>query len=137
MASGKPHLDSVPERVAGAVDGRDHYLAIVQADRSPAGLLYSVAQSLRRNADHPVRNVRPVIKNMRPRKDRRTAVMKWLKTIVRLWKGELLKEEIEKSQKTMDDARQAVTDTRAMLDGEDSWLIREWRRHDQWAPRNK
>ena len=47
----------------------------------------------------------------------------WLKRIVDVITGRDIKEEAHKTQETISEARRIVRDTRAMLNGEDSWLI--------------
>ena len=49
--------------------------------------------------------------------------MKWLRTLVDIWSGDFWREEREKSREVLEDARRVVNESRAMLDGEDDWLI--------------
>jgi hypothetical protein len=46
-----------------------------------------------------------------------------LKKIVAIITGRDVKDEATKMQETISEARRIVRDTRAMLNGEDSWLI--------------
>lgn len=56
--------------------------------------------------------------------------MRWLKTLVAIWKGDLLKDELEKSRVAIDEARTTVENMRATLDGEDDDLFRR----NGWMP---
>lgn len=49
--------------------------------------------------------------------------MSLLSSLLRIWKGEILHEEKEKSQQALIEAREAIRETRAMLDGEECWLL--------------
>ena len=49
--------------------------------------------------------------------------MKWIRTLTDIWSGDFWKEERERSREVLEDARRAVNESRAMLDGEDDWLI--------------
>jgi hypothetical protein len=51
--------------------------------------------------------------------------MKWLKTLVAIWKGDLLKDELEKSRVIMDEARSVIDSTRATLGGDQESVISE------------
>ena len=48
--------------------------------------------------------------------------MTWLKTLIRFWKGELIEEEKRRSQEEVDEARNVIAESRAMLNGEANWL---------------
>lgn len=46
----------------------------------------------------------------------------WIQTLVKIWRGELLEEEIKQSKRSVAEVRESLSCTRAMLDGEDEWL---------------
>lgn len=46
-----------------------------------------------------------------------------LKTLLAIWRGESANRERKLTEENLREARQSITDARAMLDGEDSWLI--------------
>ena len=48
--------------------------------------------------------------------------MTWLKTLIRFWRGELIEEEKRRSQEAVDEARNVIAESCAMLDGEAGWL---------------
>ena len=61
-------------------------------------------------------------------------IMKLLKTLFHLWKGDLVEQEIKQNRDSLSEVRQAISETkRAMLDGLDDELFI---RQDGWAPRN-
>jgi hypothetical protein len=49
--------------------------------------------------------------------------MSLLKSLLKLWSGEMFEEEKDKSREDLKDAKEAIKETRAMLDGEDNWLL--------------
>ena len=62
------------------------------------------------------------------RKAKGEVMLSWVKTLVRIWRGELLEEERRRSKETVDEVRESLKCTKAMLDGEDSWLVPPGRR---------
>jgi hypothetical protein len=52
------------------------------------------------------------------------AEMNWWTSLKKIWTGEVLKEEEEQSRRVRTEVRNAIAETRAMLDGEDTWLQR-------------
>jgi len=49
--------------------------------------------------------------------------MKWIRTFIDIWSGDFWKEERERSREVLEDTRRVINESRAMLDGEDDWLI--------------
>jgi hypothetical protein len=49
--------------------------------------------------------------------------MNWFRILIRIWRGDFLNDEIKKSNDVMDEARSAVEDLRATLDGQDDDLF--------------
>ena len=60
---------------------------------------------------------------MQDRSGRGARPMKLLRTLVDIWSGDFWREERERSREVLAEARKAVDESRAMLDGEDDWLI--------------
>lgn len=50
-------------------------------------------------------------------------------SLKRIWSGEAMKDEEEKSQAVRTEVRQVISETRAMLDGEECWLMPIGREH--------
>lgn len=52
----------------------------------------------------------------------------WVKTLIKVWRGELEREEKEETAKAHEEARRSIECGKAMLDGEEYWLVREDKR---------
>lgn len=55
----------------------------------------------------------------------------WMRTLIKVWKGELIEEERKKSKEIQDDSRESIKCGKAMLDGEEYWLIPECKEQDR------
>ena len=71
-------------------------------------------------------NASPVVPN-RPGKGKGRrggeSQMNFFRTLMDIWTGDFWKDEREKSQMVLESTRRVINESRAMLDGEDGWLI--------------
>lgn len=103
-------------------------LATIQANFPWVRFLHETARTGKRTKGNNVRGGESPSTTLFPGKARGQGRMSWIRAFIRFWRGEQFIEEEKLSKRVIEDAREAIRETRAVMDGEDSWLMRQ---HDQ------
>lgn len=100
-------------------------MVAVQADYKRSGFFHEALRAGSRAAHNPVGSCDPAPSTLFPSQAGRQRGMSWIKTLMKFWKGQPFANELERSKKCVEEAREAIRETRAVMDGEDSWLMRQ------------
>lgn len=112
---------------------RGNYL-LMQSAREDAETLGRDPEAAHRGAEHVGRNVGHAAPTDEHRSDEGAGMMPpWMRTLIKVWKGELTEEEKKRSKEVQEDFRESLRCGKAMLDGEEFWLMPECRNERQDA----